>query len=66
MKFNLELTISEKIDLELFLSRLKSRYNESGLCTYDSDYKRIELFLMSIGEFDVISKLLNSLVYDEA
>lgn len=66
MKFNLELTISEKIDLELFLSRLKSRYSESEVCNYDSDYKRIELFLMSREEFDVISKLHNSLVYDRA
>lgn len=66
MKFNLELTISEKIDLELFLSRLKSRYVDSEPCISDSDYKRIELFCMSREEFDVISKLHNSLVYDKA
>lgn len=66
MKFNLELTISEEIDLELFLSYLKSRYVKSEPCTSDSDYKRIELFFMSREEFDVISKLHDSLVYDKA
>lgn len=66
MKFNLELTTSEKIDLELFLSLLKSRYVESDPFISDSDYKRIELFFMSREEFDVISKLHNSLVYDKA
>lgn len=61
MELKLDLSISEKVDLDLFLSHLCRRFVESEHCITDSDYKRVELLCMSTDEYRLVSKLRKSL-----
>lgn len=63
MELNLSLSVSEKVDLEFFLSHLCRRFVESERCVIDTDYKRIDGFFMSDDEFKLVNKLLNSFTY---
>lgn len=62
MELKLKLTVSEKVDLELFFSHLSRRYVESENCITDENYKRLGNFFMSVDEFNLIRKLQNALV----